>query len=218
MQEQQASGQDAPEEESSAQKNAGSLKKSVSNIVTRLGKANVIWGAVFFALMLVAALIWLCPYSSLTTSTWRQTNDGLPWEMDGVTVKHVNGHWQSAGDNERMRLRAAYYPVAEIELGSGDGSGVLYARFHNSHGHPVGDSLPLPYKNGAFVPRDEINIKASGSKATVFIEQGYETAVDFRQHVLDEKTPLWSVHFRCRPEGEPEPVRLGEADIPAEES
>ncbi len=183
--------------------------------VARLGLWNIFWMVVCAALLLVAALAWLWPYHTLHTSTWREANSTLPWVGPGLTVKEVKGHWESSQGNERMMLRAVYYPVAEIELGQFQGSGMLYVSFTDGGGHQVGDTISLSYADGAFRPRTDVNIHTEGGKARVFIETGYENRSDFDLHMLDEYSPLWRVLIHHRPEGQYDVFPVGYVTIPA---
>ncbi len=193
--------------------------------VARIGRRNLIWGLIFAALMLTAALVWLLPYRHLPTASWRNADIDLPWETDSIIVEELRCHWQSSAGNERMELRASHYPVANIRLGEESrGSGMLYVRFTDSDGRPAGDTLYLYYENGNFKQREEVNIRAGGKEARVYVEEGFAVRArgkrrlnDFNLHCADEHSPLWRVTLSYRPEGAAKPLPLGFATIPAEE-
>ncbi len=186
------------------------------SLVARLGTKNLIWLGVFVVMMLAVATTWLWPHRTLPTSSWRDANSTLPWQNDGLKVKELTGYWKSSAGNERMMLRTAYYPVAEIELGECDGSGMLYISFTDSNDRQTGDAINLYYEKGNFRPRQEVNIMTEGNKARVFIEAGYDKRCDFELHQFDESTPLWRVQLACRPEGARDVQPLGSVTIPAE--
>ncbi len=186
-----------------------------TSFLKRFGVGNLVGTLIFGALMLAAALIWLLPYSTLPTASWREVNDNLPWEKDGLCLEEVRGCWLSSSGHERMALRAACYPVAELELGEAEGSGMLYVRFIDSNGRQAGDTIALSYSKGQFLPRQEVNIQAEGKKARVFVETGYDEEGAFRLHQLDESIPLWRVSVFCRPEGTQDMQPMGYVTIPA---
>ncbi len=186
-----------------------------TSLLARFGIWNVIWLGICGAMVLVAAFAWLWPYRTLSTASWREANSTLPWTAPGIVVQDFSGMWKSSAGNERMMLRATYYPAANIELGSTQGDGLLYIRFTNGNGHQLGDTISLPYKNGAFQPRHEVNIRAEGSKAHVYVEAGFESKQDFELHTLDESAPLWRAHLYFRPDGDTSLHALGSVTIPA---
>ncbi len=187
-----------------------------ATFVARFGLANIIWSSVCAALLLAAALVWLLPYASLPTATGRTADDTLPWEAPTLRVEKVSGCWMRSEGNARMQLRAAFYPEAVIELGDATGSGRLYVRFTDSNGHQSGDTITLSYKDGAFLPRREVNISAEGRAARVFVEAGFETENEFRLHEVSESEQLWRVNLSCLPQGESDIRPLGSITIPAE--
>ncbi len=182
---------------------------------SRRSLGNIIWLSLFAALMLAAALVWLWPHSSLPTATGREVHSGLPWKHDSVQVKTVKGHWASAAGDERLSLRTAYYPVAEVELGDSSGSGMLYIMFMDDKRQQAGDTISLYYEKGSFRHRKELNIHAEGSKAHVFIETGYGKKTDFELHQVDESAPLWRIRLLYRPDGAADMQPLGFVTIPA---
>ncbi len=184
-------------------------------LLAQFGTRNVISLIIFCLLLLAVALIWLWPSRSLPTSTWRDANSTLPWRNESVCVEKVKGAWVNSAGDERMALRTACYPVADIELGEAGGSGMLYITFIDERGHQAGDTLSLHYDKGQFLPRREPNMEAEGNKARVFIETGYETLKDFELHQYDEHSPLWRVRLHYRPEGAAEMSPLGFETIPA---
>ncbi len=185
------------------------------NIVARLGLRNIIWLAVFGSLMLTAAIVWLRPHCGLTTSCGREAHNTLPWENEGIRVNEVKGHWMSSEGNERMMLRTAFYPVAEVTLSEAQGRGMLYIYFEDERGRRAGDPIYLTYANGEFTPREDMDVKAEGNKARVFIEAGYTQASEFELHCCDASSPLWRIHLRYRPEGKEAVTSLGSVTIPA---
>ncbi len=186
-----------------------------ARFVARIGIWNLVWMGLFGVLLLVAALIWLLPYNSLPTATWRNSNSTLPWEQDGLRVEKLCGHWESAAGNERMMLRVACYPAAELELGEAEGSGMLYLFFTDDKGHQAGDTITVWYDKGQFRPRKEVNIEAAGNRLRVFVEAGFEKMNDYELHLHDESRPLWRVWVHHRPEGTAEMKLLGYETIPA---
>ncbi len=186
-----------------------------ASLVARIGMKNIIWLGIFSILMLAAAFTWLWPYRNLPTATWREANSTLPWVNEGIVVKDVKGHWESSAGNERLALRTAWYPVAEMELAESQGSGMIYVRFTDNNGVQVGDTVNLYYDKGNFQPRQETNIQAEGSKARVFVEAGFAKDNDFELHVLDESCPLWRVNLYFRPDGANDIRFLGSETIPA---
>ncbi len=184
--------------------------------IRRFGVKNSLWSSTAAALLLGAALVWLVPHCSLPTASWRDARSTLPWDAPTLRVEEVKGVWKSSKGHARMELRAAYYPVAEIGLGEAQGAGMLYVRFTDPAGHQVGDTINLHYKDGAFLPREDVNIHAAGAKATAFIEAGYDKETDFHLHEVDENSPLWRVKLFNRGEGEAEMHELGSVTIPAE--
>ncbi len=191
-------------------------ESKVPSFAARLGARNIICLSVFGILMLAAALAWLLPHAALRTATWREADNTLPWKSGSLVVKSLKGHWESSAGNERMMLRTAFYPVADIELGEAEGSGMLYINFTDSNGRQAGDTISLYYNKGAFNPRDEQNIKAEGNKARVHIETGYDREDEFRLHQLDESSDLWRISLHFRPEGAYDMQPMGYITIPAE--
>ncbi len=187
-----------------------------TSIIARIGLKNIVGISIFTALMLAVAVTWLAPYNSLPTATWRVANDTLPWRNDSLRVENVTGHWESAAGNARMMLRTAYYPVADIELGESEGSGMLYVRFTDEKGHQAGDTINLYYNKGSFHPRQEVNITAEGTRARVFVEAGYDKESDFKLHQLDESIPLWRIEILYRPDGDADMKPMGSVTISAE--
>ncbi len=181
----------------------------------RLGLRNIIWLTIFGSLMLTAAIVWLRPHCGLATSCGREASCTLPWENEGICVNEVKGHWMSSEGNERMMLRTAYYPVAEITLGDAQGSGMLYIHFEDERGRRAGDSINLTYADGKFTPREDMDIRTEGNKARVLIEAGYTQASEFELHCCDASSPLWRIHLRYRPEGADTVTTLGSVTIPA---
>ncbi len=186
------------------------------SLVARIGIRNLIWLGIFGALLLAVATTWLWSYRTLPTATWRELNDTLPWTSEGLRVESVKGQWKSAAGNERMMLRTAYYPEAEIELGESEGSGMLYIIFTDSNGRQAGDTISLYYNKGVFNTRKELNIDAEGNKARVFVEAGYDDESYFTLHQIDESSPLWRVNLRLRPEGAHNMRHMGCVTIPVE--
>ncbi len=185
------------------------------SFLARVGLRNAIWLGIFATAMLAAAITWLWPYRTLPTATGREANSTLPWKTDSIRVEKVTGHWNSATGNERMMLRSAYYPVAEIELGESEGSGMLYIIFTDNRGRQAGDTITLYYNKGTFVPRTESNISIEGNKARVYVETGYDGDSDFELHRIDESDPLWRINLRYRPEGTSDVLPMGYVTIPA---
>ncbi len=185
------------------------------SLVARIGLKNIIWLGIFAALTLAAATTWLWPHRTLPTATWREDNSTLPWKSESLTIESVTGYWKSAAGNERMMLRTAYYPVAEIELGESQGSGMLYITFTDSNDRQTGDTINLYYDKGNFRPRQEVNISAEGNKARVFIEAGYDKDSEFALLQFDESMPLWRINLSCRPEGAHDVQPVGSVTIPA---
>ncbi len=185
------------------------------NLVARIGLWNIIWMGLFSILILAVALIWLCPYSSLPTATGRNAHSTLPWEGGKLRVENVEGYWASSDGNERMMLRTAYYPVAEVTLGESQGSGMLYLHFEDERGRRAGDTITLTYENGQFNSRREMNITAEGSKARVFVETGFVQKSAFELHCCDAGSPLWRIHLSHRPTGDYHVEDLGSVTIPA---
>ncbi len=186
-----------------------------TSVVARMGMGNIIWSGLLVILLLTAAGIWLRPYGDLATATWREADSTLPWEAEGLRVEKVRGYWESSEGNTRMALRAACYPVAEIELGEAQGSGMLYITFTDENTHQAGDTINLYYDKGQFRPRHELNIVAEGNKARVFVEAGYDRASEFELHQHDESSPLWRVNIFYRPEGSVDMRPVGSETIPA---
>ncbi len=186
-----------------------------ASLITRFGVKNTIWTALCATLLLVAAILWLVPYASLPTASWRDFHHGLPWKSPTLRVNKVDACWKSSAGHKRMELRAAYYPTVAIELGVSQGSGLLNVRFTTGTGVQLGDTINLHYKDGAFMQREEVNIRTEGNKAELFVEAGYERTTDFHLHVLDEASPLWRVNLFNRAEGESEMQLLGSVTIPA---
>ncbi len=185
--------------------------------IARLGRRNLIWGGIFGVLMLAGTVTWLWSYRGLPTASGRMANASLPWERGPVTIEELTGCWRSSKGNARMELRAAYYPAATITLGEVQGNGMLYVRFTDSNGRQMGDILSLPYRDGAFVPRNELNIHAEGRKAEVHIEAGLNSKDELTLMQLNENLPLWRVALACLPEGADQSILLGFVTIPMEE-
>ncbi len=186
-----------------------------ASFLGRFGMKNVIGLGILSILLLGAALTWLCPYASLPTASGRELNSTLPWENESLRVESVRGYWANSAGNERMMLRTACYPVAEIQLGESPGSGMLYVSFSDSNGHQAGDTINLYYSKGQFRSRKELNIEAEGDKARVFVEAGYDKLNEFELHQYDESSPLWRVNLYYRPEGSSEMTFMGSETIPA---
>ncbi len=186
------------------------------SLVARLGLWNIIGVAAFGVMMLTVAITWLWPYHSLPTATGREMNSDFPWEKESIAVENVQGYWKSSAGDARMMLRATCYPVAEIELGETEGSGMLYIVFTDSSGRQAGDTINLYYNKGKFNTRKEVNIEAEGNKARVFVETGYDDESYFRLHQIDESSALWRINLRYRPEGAYDVKSVGDVTIPAE--
>ncbi len=185
--------------------------------IARIGLRNIIWGGIFAGLLLSACAVWLWPYRKLPTATWREANNTLPWQNAGLVVDDLRAFWRSSKGHERMELRAAYYPVAKLQLGECEGSGMLYVRFTDSSGRQAGDILSLRYRDGAFVPQVSTNINAAGKEAELHVETGFSDRDYFTLHRLKQHEPLWRVTVACMPDGTPAPALLGFVTIPAEE-
>ncbi len=188
---------------------------NASSLVARIGVWNLIWLGILGVLLLAAAITWLWPYRALPTASWRDMNSNLPWKNDSICVEGVSGYWKSAKGNERMVLRAACYPVAEIELGESEGSGMLYISFTDENDHQAGDTISLYYNKGEFRPRKEVNIEASGNKACVFVEAGYDKETEYKLHMHDESQQLWRINLYYRPDGTTKMNYMGSETIPA---
>ncbi len=179
-------------------------------IVSRLGTKNILWMSVSLVLLLTALGAGLYAYRNLPTSRWREViSPTLPWQGEGIQVQDINAHWRNSQGHARMELRAAYYPVANIRLGEGTGSGTLLIRFVDSSGDQVGDPISLPYEGGNFLPTRDHNIRAEGKEAEIFVESGFPSRDDFALHRLTETSPLWRVILWNRPADAPEERFVG---------
>lgn len=148
---------------------------------------------------------------------WRQNDKALPWQGEGITVSEIKVRWRSSEGNERMALRAAYYPEAEIKLAQCTGSGSLQVIFKDAAGHQVGSSCRLAYRDGAFVQVADEDIQAGGMEAACHIETGFKDKDSYLLHQLSMDEPLWKVEVYNVPSATYEVEPLGHTTIPAQD-
>lgn len=167
-------------------------------------------------LMLAFLITGMVVYRDLPMSHWRESHTDFPWEGKGICIKSVTCHWHSSQGDERMELRAAYYPTAVITLRDKvTGKGNLIVRFLDDGATPHGQSIYLPYNENGFSFKEDLNILAMGKEATVHLEVGFRTQDEFYNHALAEERPLWKVSVWNRPDGADADEFMGYITIPA---
>lgn len=140
-------------------------------------------------------------YKGIPTSQGRFICTPTPWGGNGVVVSNATAAWQSSVGNARMELRAAYYPVLQLQLGGGDGRGHLLVRFADASGVQKGETVVIAYEKGQFLPNQDINVCTEGNKASAHVELGFLSQDDYLVHKFTESSPLWRVVVTNRPDG-----------------
>lgn len=176
---------------------------------------NLFFLAAFGGVLLVALAVVLYTYRDLPLAEHRESSTGFPVNGAGIRLADVQGEWKSSKGNARMELRTAYYPQATLTLAPGGGSGVFLVRFLNNKHEQTGEIFNIPYRDGQFVRKDDVNIKAEGLNATVQMEGGYSDHDSYMLHCLNEQEFLWRVCVWQQPEGTRDTIYLGYRTIPA---
>lgn len=175
----------------------------------RIKVSNLIFGGIFGFMLLGLAGFGVYTYKNVPASKGRFISARTPWVGTGVVVDSASAGWQSSAGNARMELRAAYYPVLQLELGGGDGSGHLLVRFADASGAQKGETVALPYEKGQFSASRDVNVQSEGNKAAVHVELGFGTKDDYLVHKFTESSPLWRVVVTNRPSGSYEEQYIG---------
>lgn len=170
---------------------------------------NTIWGGLSVVLLMVAVGVMVWGYRNLETSEGRVSGVELPWRGSNMSIDGFSATWCPSTGNARMELRAAYYPAVKLTLGNTESSGSIVIRFSDSSGYQRGETLVFPYSDGAFCPRNEVNVKATGKEATAFIESGFADAGEYTVHAISDNTRLWRVFVWNRPSGKYEDEFIG---------
>ncbi len=152
-------------------------------------------------------------YKDIPTAHGRINNVPTPWGGAAVVVTEAKATWKSSVGNARMELRAAYYPVLQLQLGGGEGSGHLLVRFADASGAQKGETIVLPYEKGHFLPAREVNVHAEGNNATAHVELGFHTQDEYLVHKFTESAPLWRVVVTYRPSGSYDEQYLGYTSV-----
>lgn len=153
--------------------------------------------------ILIAGGIWFWSLlQQVPHSEWRNAQSPLPWKNGGVVVEEATASWQSSAGDERMELRALYYPSGRIVLESAEGKGIISARFIAPSGHQMGDRIFLPYENGKFTATSSHSIGINGNVANIRLEDGFQTQDLYQLHQINQNEPYWLIEFDCQPEGE----------------
>ena len=187
----------------------------IRNWVKKLGLWNMFFLTLFAGVAVVALGVVLYTYRKLPLATHRESTTGFPIQAIGIKVESVEAEWKSSKGNARLELRTAYYPSATIRLAPGNGSGVMLVRFLNPRQEMVGELFSIPYRDGQFVKRDDVNIKAEGLSANVIMEGGYADRDSYLLHCLNEQESLWRVCVWQQPEGAGNTAYLGYKTVTA---
>ena len=163
--------------------------------------SSLIWGVIFVGMMLGLAGAGVYIYRNVPTSEWRKSGTDTPWGGVGVVVEEADAYWRNSTGDARMELRAAFYPVLKLQLGTCEGSGNIIVRFADITGAQRGENISLAYANGAFLPSRDRNVKVEGNTAEAHIESGFSTADEYLVHKFTESAPLWRVVVTNRPAG-----------------
>lgn len=163
--------------------------------------SNLIWGSIFGLMLLGLAGFGIYIYKDVPTSQGRIVSAPTPWGGAGVVVTEATAAWQNSAGNARMELRAAYYPVLQMQLGGGDGSGHLLVRFADASGVQKGETVVIAYAKGQFLPARDVNVRTEGNKASAHVELGFHSKDEYLVHKFTESTPLWRVVVTNRPSG-----------------
>lgn len=187
--------------------------KSGWKIAKKIGVKDLIGLTLFSGLMLTILVVLLYTYRNVPVAHWREFHSDFPLKGAGLVVEDVRAEWKSSQGNARLELRTAYYPEINLTLGGGSGSGILFLKFVNSRRAEQGTPVALRYQDGAFLPVNDINMKADGQKAMALIERGFPTAHDYRLHQLSLTEPLWRVQIFQRPSDSKVAYYLGDTTI-----
>ncbi len=183
----------------------------------RFKLSNLIWGGIFAAILLCGAAVGVYLYKNIPTSDWRMSGLALPWKSADVEIREADAFWRNSKGHARMELRAAYYPVLQLQLGDCGGSGHLIIRFADASGVQKGETISLAYNQGQFRPTQDTNVKAEAKTAEVFIETGFASDDMYTVHKLTETSPLWRVAVWSRPTGSYNEQFIGYTCIAPEE-
>lgn len=147
-----------------------------------------------------------CQMSGWATSDGRLLNVSMPLKGVFVEVDEVETGWVDAKDDEAMRQRTQMdsFPQVKIRLGkAGSGEGELFVRFLNGNGDYAGDTVALPFKDGAFCGSESFYYAASGDRATVKCLDGFPRKNDLAHQANAQDEPLWSVEISEKEQGKP---------------
>lgn len=164
---------------------------------------SVFWGtiAALMGLVLLGGAGWM--YSQIRPTNDREfASAPFPWTEGDVSVTNVMAWWKSAAGDARMEMRAGYYPVARIRLGSCSGNGMMTVTFHDELNRQVGEAIHIPYRNGQFTKREENWVRAEGDLATCRVEAGFENKQELVLRQIQPEMPLWRVKLIYRTEGD----------------
>lgn len=182
----------------------------------KIGRWNLIFWGLSGILLLAGVAAALLPYRHLQLAEWRETATDFPVRCStGTVLEKVEAAWQSSRGNERMELRAAYYPTATITIEAAQGAGQFMLRFVDSRGEFRGEIYTAPYQNGSFCPARDITLSDDARQATVRLEEGFDTKDAYLLHSLSESEPLWRIYVWHRAEGTEENALVGFRTIQA---
>lgn len=170
------------------------------------------------ALILISAAIMLgnAIISRLETRDGRMAGMSFPYEAEGFTIESVKTSWRSSEGDERLALRASFYPTATVTLKDIKADGVLLLSFANSENKPLGNMTALRFTSEGFTPMNDACVTIDGKTATIILEGGYAAKDDFYLHCIDESQPLWRLNLAYKMTNANNRVTVGYTSISPE--
>lgn len=147
-----------------------------------------------------------CQMSGWSTSDGRLLNVSLPLCGELVEVADVETGWVLSKDDVAMQQRTQMesFPQVKIRLGKvAGGEGELFVRFLDGKGDYAGDTVALPFKDGAFRGSESFYYAASGDQATVKCMDGLARKNDLAHQANAQDEPLWCVEISEKEQGKP---------------
>lgn len=178
----------------------------IKALLARLSMTEKLIVSALVAGVLCVLVAFGCQMSGWATADGRLLNVALPLKGDLVEVVAVETGWVDTKDDEAMRQRTqmASFPQVKIRLGKvAGGEGELFVRFLNGKGDYAGDTVALPFKDGAFRGSESFYYAASGDRATVKCLDGLARKNDLSHQANVQDEPLWVVEISEKEQGKP---------------